>query len=251
MTVAELDKAAPTPLYHQLAERLTGLIRSGELPPGARLPSEPELARTHRLGRPTVRQATELLVRRGLVERRRGSGTFVLDSTPSVDVFTLSGTVSSFEDRGLELQTRLLEPIRLVRLGHDERHPFAGQAVFRYVRLGRLDQNPVLVEHVFASPAAFPGFERLPVGDTSLAVLVRERYHLEPSRGTQSFEVGVGPSKTQRALGLHADEPLLVIRRTLHFPRAGAALHSILYCRTDHVRFTQTIGQPHSKDPHA
>jgi GntR family transcriptional regulator len=237
-----LNPAAPTPLYRQLAERFTELIRSGKLLPGAQLPSEPDLARTHGVGRPTIRQATDLLVQRGLVRRRRGSGTYVLERAPSVDVFTLAGTVSSFENRGLELETRLLQPIELRCVEGDERHPFVGREVYCYIRLGRVDKRPVLVEHVFASPGVFPNFAELPIEGASLAQLVRERYGMEPSSGTQTFEVGVGPRRTQRALGLHPTETVLVIRRTLHFPEAPTALHSILYCRTDHVRFTQTIG---------
>lgn len=237
-----LNPAAPVPLYRQLADQLAELIRSGRLAPGDRLPSEPALARAHQLGRPTVRQATDLLVRRGLVQRRRGSGTFVQRPLPSVDVFSLSGTVSSFESRGLELETRLLEAARRVAVHGDEQNPFHGKEAFRYVRLGKLDGQPVLVEHVFLSPSVFADFEQLEFEGASLAELVRERYHLSPQRGLQTFETGRGPSATRRALGLGSSECALVIRRTLDFPEAPSALHSILYCRTDRVRFSQTLG---------
>ena len=58
-----LNPASPLPLYRQLADVLLARIREGEYPSGIRIPSEPELARTFRIGRPTVRQATDLLVR--------------------------------------------------------------------------------------------------------------------------------------------------------------------------------------------
>src|ERR1700691_4862266 len=70
---AMLNPASPLPLYHQLAELLMAGISRGELAAGARLPSAPELSRVHRIGRPTVRQATELLGQRGRAERRRAS----------------------------------------------------------------------------------------------------------------------------------------------------------------------------------
>ncbi|MFL6539073.1 MAG: GntR family transcriptional regulator, partial [Chthoniobacterales bacterium] len=50
----------------------------------------PELSRQHGIGRPTVRQATELLVKRGLIERRRGSGTYVRKAEQRVDLFSLA-----------------------------------------------------------------------------------------------------------------------------------------------------------------
>ena len=59
-----LNPGSPLPLYRQLADWLLARMRSGEYPPGSRIPSEPALARRFGIGRPTVRQATDLLVRR-------------------------------------------------------------------------------------------------------------------------------------------------------------------------------------------
>src|SRR6476659_10673322 len=65
------------PMYRQVADQLAAEIASGELPPGHRVPSERVIAERHGLSRMTARQAVELLVRRGLVYRRPGSGTYV------------------------------------------------------------------------------------------------------------------------------------------------------------------------------
>ena len=65
---AVLNPESPLPLYHQLADLLLQRIRAGEYPPGSRIPSEPELVRSFGIGRPTVRQATDLLVRRHCLE---------------------------------------------------------------------------------------------------------------------------------------------------------------------------------------
>ncbi len=60
-----------------LRELLIGNMRAGILPPGSRMPSELALARTHGLSRDTVRTVLAALVTDGLIERRRGSGTWV------------------------------------------------------------------------------------------------------------------------------------------------------------------------------
>lgn len=80
---ADFAPAGPVPLYHQLALRLEAAIRSGALPPGARLEGEVQLAARLHLARGTVRHAIQSLVDKGLVERRRGSGTRVVDPTAS------------------------------------------------------------------------------------------------------------------------------------------------------------------------
>ncbi|WP_175087935.1 winged helix-turn-helix domain-containing protein, partial [Candidatus Frankia nodulisporulans] len=55
------NPADPRPLYHQLAAQLREQIRSGGLAPGARIPTEAELAERHSTSRNTVRLALDLL----------------------------------------------------------------------------------------------------------------------------------------------------------------------------------------------
>jgi len=64
-------------LRHQLADELRSRIRGGELSPGDRLPSEPELALDRAVSRSSVRAAITILEEEGLVQRRHGSGTYV------------------------------------------------------------------------------------------------------------------------------------------------------------------------------
>jgi DNA-binding FadR family transcriptional regulator len=72
-------------LYRQIAEQVRGLIASGELPLGSRLPPERDLAAQLGVSRPSVREALIALEVEGLVEVRMGSGIFVtaLDATPA------------------------------------------------------------------------------------------------------------------------------------------------------------------------
>jgi DNA-binding LacI/PurR family transcriptional regulator len=66
-----------TALHSQLLAYLRQRILDGSLAPGARLPSELELAQEYQISRGTVRQALNALVTEGLIERVQGSGTFV------------------------------------------------------------------------------------------------------------------------------------------------------------------------------
>jgi GntR family transcriptional regulator len=61
-----------TPLHEELAASLRHAIKSGELPPGARLPTEAELASEHGVSRNTVRLAMAELLADGLITRGRG-----------------------------------------------------------------------------------------------------------------------------------------------------------------------------------
>ncbi|GIG62516.1 transcriptional regulator [Longispora fulva] len=72
-----LDRSSPVPLYFQVAQRLEELIETGQLATGARLENEIALADQLGLARPTMRQAIQYLVDKGMLVRKRGVGTQV------------------------------------------------------------------------------------------------------------------------------------------------------------------------------
>src|ERR1700743_573030 len=59
-------------LYQEVVDRLMERIRSGEIGPGAQLPSERELMEIYGVGRPAVREALQTLERSGIVEIAHG-----------------------------------------------------------------------------------------------------------------------------------------------------------------------------------
>ena len=65
-----------------IINRLTDLLISGELKPGDKLPTEMELAEQLGVGRNSVREAIKMLSYLGVIEIRRGIGTFVANSMP-------------------------------------------------------------------------------------------------------------------------------------------------------------------------
>ncbi|WP_255954089.1 GntR family transcriptional regulator [Streptomyces odontomachi] len=75
-----VDRSSPVPLYFQLSQQLEAAIERGLLTPGTLLGNEIELAGRLGLSRPTVRQAIQSLVDKGLLVRRRGVGTQVVHS---------------------------------------------------------------------------------------------------------------------------------------------------------------------------
>ena len=242
-----LNPASPLPLYQQLADELCEKIRTGLYPPGARIPSEHELAARYGLGRPTVRQATEVLVRQRVLERRRGAGTFVGEGVmPEVDLFSLGGTLASFRRSGIGLETCWLKKLALRSVAPDPENPLAGRKVYTVERLGAIARKPVIVERLYFDPDVFPGLDDAPpVAVESFSQLVAQRYRLKPRFGRQTFRVHTANEAMARALKLDAGAPLLLVKRTLDFPQAPGGVFAELFCRTDEVVFAQDIGAIH------
>jgi GntR family transcriptional regulator len=66
------------PMYHQIADDLRIKIETGELAPGAQLPTELDLREKYEASRNTIRDAIKRLTSLGLVETKPGQGTFVV-----------------------------------------------------------------------------------------------------------------------------------------------------------------------------
>ena len=240
-----LDPVSPMPLYQQLADELTEYIRAGSYRPGAQIPSEHELAARYGLGRPTVRQATELLVRRRVLERRRGAGTFVCESNPEVDLFSLGGTLASFRRSGIDLKTRWLKKLGLRRVAPDPDNPFSGERAYTLVRLGTVSRRPVLLERVYFRAVTFPGMDDSPPrAGQSLSAFIEQRYRLRPRGGRQTFRVHRAEGLAARTLGLNETSALLLVKRTLDFPGAPAAIFVELFCHTEEMVFAQDLVLP-------
>ncbi len=75
--VAFLEPIQQETATEMIARQLIDLISSGALERGDRLPSERQLAERFQVGRTTVREALKLLTLSGLLEARRGDGTYV------------------------------------------------------------------------------------------------------------------------------------------------------------------------------
>lgn len=70
-------KNSPLPAHKQVREKLLALIKSGELGPNAKLPSEPQIAERLGVSRMTANKAILSLVSEGWLVREKGRGTFV------------------------------------------------------------------------------------------------------------------------------------------------------------------------------
>lgn len=237
-----LNPDSPMPLYHQLADILMAAIRTGEYPVGSRIPSEPQLARDYGIGRPTVRQAIDLLVRKRLLARRRGSGTYVRQPEQEVDLFSLAGTSSAFHDKGIDVEVVIIDPTRRIAVHDGDDNPFAGGSAFFLSRISRVGGTPVLLEEIYLHPVLFAGIDEIDLAGRSLSLVVETRFYMRPVGGRQTFRIDRLDKARARLMTVSTATPMLTVNRYLNFSQANDAIFSILYCNTDNFVFSQRIG---------
>jgi GntR family transcriptional regulator len=89
-----------SPLYERVESVLAGDIADGTLPPKTQLLSEDCLVDRFKVSRTSVRRAIQNLVERGLVEVRRGGGTFVTRPRITQELTELTGFVEDMQALG-------------------------------------------------------------------------------------------------------------------------------------------------------
>jgi DNA-binding transcriptional regulator YhcF (GntR family) len=112
-----ISSPTPTasPLYMQLANKLSAGITSGDWRANEALPSERMLSDMLDISRVTARKAIDMLCERGMLTRRRGSGTYI---TPKLEqpLSRLTSFSEELSQRGFTAGSRWLEhPARLHR----------------------------------------------------------------------------------------------------------------------------------------
>ena len=100
-------------LYERIAADILRRVAAGELRPGDRLPSEPELGAQLGLSRSSLREAVKALSLINVLDVRRGDGTYVTSLDPGLLMDAMSFAVEFHHDRSvmhfLEVR-RILEP---------------------------------------------------------------------------------------------------------------------------------------------
>ncbi len=261
-----LNQRSPIPLYRQLADRIRDDIDSGVHAVAEKIPSENELANRFSIGRPTVRQATDLLVRQGMLERRRGSGTFVLPPSRSIDLFSLTGTSAALRKSELNACLELtIEPRHeYLKLNAEHKNEAdvqpdaqdgkhnstrSANAAVKFLRIERcakVEGTPVLYETIWLSTDLFPDIQNHNLANQSLSALVRDVYFLEPSSADQTFFVISANDEQAKQLQTSTGAALLHVHRELHFGNNKSALHSDIVCLTDRFEFSQTLYPAHA-----
>ncbi|WP_336978014.1 histidine utilization repressor [Brevundimonas nasdae] len=143
-------------LHRRIYADLEGLILSGELSPGDRIPFEHELTDHYGCSRMTVSKAISELAGRGLVTRRRRAGTFVAQPKAHAAVLAIPDLRAEVIERGQAYGYVLLERIEREPDGEDEIELASGGLLLDLTCLHSADGAPLALEHRLIAIGAAP-----------------------------------------------------------------------------------------------
>jgi DNA-binding GntR family transcriptional regulator len=231
------------PVYFQIALDIRQRIVAGEWRAGERIAPELELVREYAVSRVTIRQALAELVKDDLLERHRGSGTYVREQQHPL-VYDLNLTVGEMATRlreaGLDNRADVLETGVLDVPPHELRLRLqiapGGHAVY-LVRRILINEEPAAVYRSWFDAARVPGLEHAKGLDGSLSAVLSEQYGLVPSRAENALEVVRFTREDAELLGSTQDVPLLVVAATTYLPDGAPLEYAQMMWLGDRVRF--------------
>jgi GntR family transcriptional regulator len=210
-----IDKAAPAPVYLQIAEAIGSSVASGVLSPGHVLPPERVLCEQFGISRMTLRQAMSLLEREGLINSRRGVGTVVTHGRLRKQHQEMRSFSEEIRERGGRPESRLIS-LELVIPAPSVRDFFElhdQQKVYEIQRVRLNDGEPLALELARIPERLCPGLERFDLAKTSLFQIVEQSYGLTPQACTEEISAEIPSLQQRKLLSLPTRTAVLVVNR--------------------------------------
>ena len=235
-----------------VAEALRQQIVSGVLAGGERLSNEIELAQSLAISRPTLREATRILIQNGLLVSRRGVGTFVAKRAPRLVHGQLDMGMSMTElirRTGGEPGSKHCTVIKVAASGEvaEALDIAEGSPVALIERIRLVDRQPLAWANEYLTIAAQEGFDSIRRFDGgSLFQFVTQTLRRKIACNKLVLTAVSASTKIANNLHLKKGHPLLLIRETHYDPDGLPVLYLLNYYNTELVDFAVVRPGPKS-----
>ncbi len=232
------DSASGTPLYLQLANKLSDGIHNGLWQPDEALPSERTLSDQLDISRDTARKAIDVLCERGILTRKPGSGTYI----PPKMVQPLSRLTNFSEElrqRGftpgsqwLSREIGVATAEEILTLGVSPNAPMS-----RLKRLRTADNIVMIIESSAIPTQYLP--DPKAVGDTLYGYL--DARNAMPVRALQHIRATNANAEQARLANIKPDAAMLHIMRIGYLENGAPIELTHSYCRSDYYDFVAEL----------
>ena len=227
-----------------IAKRVLEMIRSGTLPVGARLPSEPKLAEMFQVSRNTLREAIRLLIAQGVLEARKGIGTFIQGAgfgawpvetgieelTSTTDIIASAGHTPGSRSYRFALIPGSAEVTSALLLD-------ANAPVYHLTRVRLADEQPIILCEDYLPASLVPeNVMRRFDGQGSLFSFLAER-NLPIAVARAVLKPVLPNREVAHALAVSRKEPLLLLKQTHFDSQNQPLLYSDNYINSSFIGF--------------
>ena len=235
-----VNRSSPVPLYFQVAEQLERAIVDGSLVPGDRIANEVALADQLGLSRPTMRQAIQLLVDKGMLVRKRGVGTQVVHP-PIKRTVELTSLYDDLKRTGHDQRTTVLvrEVVPADEVTAAQLKVAEGSPVWQLERLRSVDGEPLALMRNFV-PQSITDLTAVDFAVTGLYEHFRtQAIHLRVAH--QTISARRVETSEARLLGCRKGDPVLTMERTSFDDKGRAVEYGTHLYRPDLYAYETTL----------
>jgi GntR family transcriptional regulator len=233
------------PLYGKVEEVLASEIAHGEYQPGDQLPTEDELLARFGVSRITVRRAIQNLIQRGVVEIRRGRGTFVLAPKVSQELTKLTGFVEDMDTHGRAASARVVSQGIVAASARVAGHLgiSKGTRVMRIERVRLADSVPMSFDETYLPLEIGRKIVRNDLRVKPIFTLLEEKYGIPLAEAEYSLEAAAAAGHVAVALDVPEGAPIFRIERTSFTTEGTPIDYEVLSYRGDLIRFVTRLGR--------
>jgi GntR family transcriptional regulator len=235
----KIDPDSHMPLHAQVEEALLKGMADETFAPGSQLPAEDHLVERFAVSRTTIRTAIQSLVARGLVQIRRGKGSFVTQPVITQELTELTGFVEDIQALGREASARVLDR-RLVAASETVARQLSlkrGAAVARIQRVRLADGIPLSFDETYLPQELGEKIMADDLENQPIFWLLEQKYATPLLEAEYRLAAVASHGTVARALGIEAGGTIFLIERTTFSGNRRPVDYERLYYRGDHIRF--------------
>ena len=240
------------PEYIRIYEELYGEVHSGKFSEGDLFYSEHELCKRFIVSRGTIRHALDLLFQQGVLERRQGKVSTVVNTRIEQNVQTLMGFTELMKRHGRKAGAILLEK-KIITPDNNIANMLnlrTGDQVVKIIRVRTGDNEPLIIEHSWFYADLF-----MPIFNEDLEIhSIYDLFHRKTNErlgiAKQTIEIGFAGSEESLYFHVKPGTPLLLFKRRIMTSDFRIFQYSEDLYRNDKVVFSiQTLPYDVSHEP--
>ncbi|MGG1593096.1 GntR family transcriptional regulator [Terribacillus saccharophilus] len=228
--------------YQVISEEIRHRIESGFYPLDQPLPDEHSLVEEFSCSRMTVKRALDVLASEGIVFRKRGHGTFIVQSSFQSDYIHV-GTNETLGFTSLMKEKKVTSKL----ISFDMIAPTAEVAsylaisedtpVYHHIRVRCVDDNPHVIEETYMPTPLIPGITPTVLHNSVYAYMEKE-LGLKIAGSRRRIRAEQATAQDMEELGLSENEPVLVIEQVAYLNTGIAFEYSFARHRFDKFEIT-------------
>lgn len=247
MAQADARKLVREPMYQQMNEILRELLSSGEFAVGDQFLTERQIAARFQVSRPTANKVLGGMVSEGLLEFRKGVGTFVCPPRLNFDVQSLISFTEKAKETGRKPSTRVLQFERILAsvAGPEvalKLEIASDRELYAVTRLRLADGIPVILEKRWVPIDVFPGLTRQELRG-AFYELCRRKYGLRVSESDQTIRAVSLRGKEAKILETPSGSPAFLVSAVGYSGTRATWWEKTLY-RGDSYEFHRVRSSP-------